>query len=414
MRFVTPDPALGEGRQHTARLTAKYFCCNAGAACCAFLLAAWGASGCERSEPGQELLAASASATLDSAEAALATPSGSPGSGAHLPPKPGSSAEGTSSKHPATLADPLNPTRPFSATQQTYLPLAKDWRDALPAKELQFMASPAERGGVLPCEAPDPGFGVHEPRWIHVQPMGNFIVPKHLKLDESGGFDLVVHFHGQRPASKELIRTGEDLVFLGVSLGIGKAYAPPFHDGKLFLQLISGVEKELSKRLGRAAHVRRMALSGWSRGFEAIGEVLTQPLADKVDALILLDSFHGSRDLEARALRLAPFVAFGKAALTGKRFFFLSHSAIPTEDYASTTETVHWLVWELAGKPIPAQRKDPLGLQLTDFYSAGDFHARGYAGNGKLDHCAHFGVYPDAIRAVAERWRRTTAAPEKL
>ncbi|MCA9646136.1 MAG: hypothetical protein H6718_24420 [Polyangiaceae bacterium] len=342
------------------------------------------------------------------------TSASSTGSVARLTPKPVESVEPASNEHPATLTDPLNATRPFSATQQTYLPLPEGWRDAVPAKELQFMAGPAERGGVLPCEAPDPGFGVHEPKWIHVQPMGNFIVPKHLTLDEGGGFDLVVHFHGQRPARKELVRTGEDLVFLGVSLGIGKAYAPPFHDGKLFTQLITGVEKALSKRIGRPAHVRRMALSGWSRGFEAIGEVLTQPLGEKVDALILLDSFHGSRDLNARALRLAPFVAFGRAALVGKRFFFLSHSAIPTEDYASTTETIHWLVSELGGKPVPARRKDPLGLQLTDFYSAGDFHTRGYAGNGKLDHCAHFGVYPDAIRAVAERWRRTPTAPEKL
>lgn len=327
---------------------------------------------------------------------------------AHLTPKPANDVADTRGKRPATLPDPLNAARPFFATQHTYDPLPEGWRDAKPAKELQYMLSPAERGGFLPCEAPDPGFGVHEPKWIHVRPMGNFIVPKHLVLDDGGGFDLVVHFHGQRPARKELVRTGEDLVFLGVSLGIGKAYAPPFHDGKLFQQLISGVEKELTQRSGRAAHVRRLALSGWSRGFEAIGEVLTQPLGEKVDALILLDSFHGSRDLKTRALRLAPFVEFGRAALEGRRFFFLSHSAIPTKDYASTTETVNWLISELGGKPVPARRKDPLGLELTNYYSAGDFHARGYAGNGKLDHCAHFGVYPDAIRAVAARWKADT------
>ncbi len=371
--------------------------------------------GCDDAAEARAPLAASASG------AALEPRAASSGSAARLAPEPagsarvealaGSAARGAGA---ATLKDPLNPTRPFFATQQTYLPLPEGWRDARPAKELQFMLSPAERGGYLPCEAPDPGFGVHEPKWIHVRPMGNFIVPKHLKLDSSGGFDLVVHFHGQRPARKELVRTGEDLVFLGVSLGIGKAYAPPFHDGKLFVQLVSGVEKELTKRMGRSAHVRRMALSGWSRGFEAIGEVLTQPLGAKVDALILIDSFHGSRDLKARSLRLAPFLKFGRAALTGKRFFFLSHSAIPTADYASTTETVHWLVSELGGKPVPARRRDALGLELTDFYSSGDFHARGYAGNGKLDHCAHFGVYPDAIRAVAARWKESQAPLEEL
>lgn len=406
MRFVTPEstPRVGRGGS-TAR--------NAGAASLAslWLVALWGSLvSCHDTEATEQ------SPSAKAASAVPETPVDGSASVAHLTPEPGRSARISSSSkaRSATLPDPLNPTRPFFATQQTYAPLPKGWRDAQPAKDLQYMKSPEERGGVLPCEAPDPGFGVHDPKWIHVQPMGNFIVPKQLVLDESGGFDLVVHFHGQRPARKELVRTGEDLVFLGVSLGIGKAYAPPFHDGKLFAQLISGVENKLGARMKRTVHVRRLALSGWSRGFEAIGEVLSQPLGKKVDALVLIDSFHGSRDLEARALRLAPFLEFARGAQAGKRFFFLSHSAIPTEDYASTTETVHWLVSELGGRPVPARRRDALGLELTDFFDAGDFHARGYAGNGKLDHCAHFGVYPDAIRAIAARWRANQALPPAL
>lgn len=271
------------------------------------------------------------------------------------------------------------------------------------------MRSPSERGGVLPCEAPDPGFGVHQPAWTHVRPMGQFIAPRQSPTDQQGEFDLVVHFHGQRPARKELVRTGEDLVFMGVSLGIGKAYGPPFQDGKLFAQLVSGVEKKLSQQTKRPASVRRLALSGWSRGFEAIGEILQQPLGAKVDAIILLDSFHGPRDIAQRAKRLAPFVAFAQAAARNEHLMFVSYSAIPTKDYASTTETTHWLIAELGGEPTRARRIDPLGLELTEYFSLGSFHARGYAGNGKLDHCAHFGVYPDAIRAVAERWRTVPA-----
>ncbi len=314
-------------------------------------------------------------------------------------------AERDNTPRPTSLPDPLNATRPFLVTQYSFTPLPLGWRDAPPARELQYMRSPSERGGVLPCEAPDPGFGVHESSWTHVRPMGQFIAPRQHPTDAQGEFDLVVHFHGQRPARKEVVRTGEDLVFMGVSLGIGKAYGPPFQDGALFAQLVSGVERKLSQRTGRPARVRRLALSGWSRGFEAIGEILQQPLGAKVDAVILLDSFHGSRDLAQRTKRLAPFVEFARAAARNEHLMFISYSSIPTKDYASTTETTRWLVAELGGEPTRARRIDPLGLELIEFFSRGSFHARGYAGNGKLDHCAQFGVYPDAIRAVAKRWR---------
>src|SRR5690606_11135874 len=66
-------------------------------------------------------------------------------------------------------------------------------------------------------------------------------------------FDLVVHFHGHRPALKELGRSGEDLVLLGVSLGLGKAYGPPFADASVLETLVQNVERSLGKQHGRTA-----------------------------------------------------------------------------------------------------------------------------------------------------------------
>ncbi len=270
------------------------------------------------------------------------------------------------------------------------------------------MRSVEERGGVLPCEASDPGSGLHEP-FVHVRPMGQLLLPRRLPLGPDGELDLVVHFHGQRPAGKEVRRTGEELALLGVSLGIGAAYAPPFQDGRLFAELLEGAVKVASRKAERQVKLRRLALVGWSRGFEAIGEILAQPESlrhgAEVDAVILLDSFHGSRDLAARAARLEPFVAFARRAARGERFMFLSYSSIPTSSYASTTETTRWLIHTLGGEPVRARRLDPLGLELIEFWSQGALHTRGYAGNGKLDHCAHFGVLPSALSAVAARWR---------
>ncbi len=302
------------------------------------------------------------------------------------------------------VTDPLAPRRPVQSVSAPAL-TGSAWVDARPPKDQQYERTARERGGILPCEAPDPGFGVHE-SWTHVRPKGHFIAPRRSALSADGGFDMVVHFHGHRPARKEFVRTGEDLVLLGVSLGIGVAYRPDFRDPRLLETMVTGVERKLSKRFGQKARLRRLGLTSWSRGFEAIDEILGQPLGKKVDAIMLFDSLHGSRKPHRQKDKLARFVAFARRAAKGETFFFASHSAIPTKDYASTTESVHFLIWKLGGVPLQVHRRDPLGLELKHLFSKGDFHARGYAGNGKLDHCAHFGVYPDAIRAVAARWRQ--------
>ena len=202
-----------------------------------------------------------------------------------------------------------------------------------------------------------------------------------------------------------LVRSGEDLVLLGVSLGIGAAYGPPFADPKHFETLVSGVERALSRREARAVHVRRIALSSWSRGYEAIAEILTQPIAEKVRALILLDSLHASREPAPGRLALEPFARFAERAARGETFFLVSHSSIDPPDYASTTETARYLVAALGGVPTPALRKDPLGLELFEIYEKGRFYERGYTGNGKLDHCAHFGVYAEAVQGLSRFFR---------
>ena len=236
--------------------------------------------------------------------------------------------------------------------------------------------------------------------------MGQFVAPRARAVDEDGHFDLVVHFHGHRPARKELARSGEDLVMLGVSLGPGAAYGPPFSDAALFEKLVRQVETKLATGGQPRPQVRRIALTGWSRGYEAIAKILAQPLSKKVDALILLDSLHASREQQHQREQLKPFIEFARRSLSGERFFFASHSSIDTPDYASTTETVNAVADALGLRPSPVRRRDALGLDLIGLVSRGDFHVRGYAGNGKLDHCAHFGVFPDALRALAARSRR--------
>ncbi|MEZ4221103.1 MAG: hypothetical protein R3B13_09240 [Polyangiaceae bacterium] len=301
------------------------------------------------------------------------------------------------------LHDVLEPRRPPAPVAGAGH-VAPKWAAARPERELQYSRSASERG-VLPCEAPDPGWGAQEP-FVAVRPRGQLSWPKTPRL-RNAAFDLVVHFHGHRPARKELVRSGEDLPLLGISLGIGAAYGPPFQDPKAFEAILASAERHASSRTGQALHVGRLALIGWSRGFEAIVQILNQPVGSQVDAVILLDSLHASREPALLARGLAPFLHFAQRAVRGERFFFASHSAIDTADYASTTETVHFLVSSLGGRPIRVFRRDPLGLELHELFSKGDFHARGYAGNGKLDHCAQFGALPSVLHALAKRWQKT-------
>jgi len=42
---------------------------------------------------------------------------------------------------------------------------------------------------------------------------------------------------------------------------------------------------------------------------------------------------------------------------------------------------------------------------LVEFFSAGEFQVRGYAGNDRADHCAQLAVLRDAFAALGRRWK---------
>ena len=83
---------------------------------------------------------------------------------------------------------------------------------------------------------------------------------------------------------------------------------------------------------------------------------------------------------------------------------FVSHSSIDPPDFASTTECVHYLLGELGVRPQAVKRSDRFGLELVEFFSRGDLYVRGYAGNGKPDHCAQLALLRDVYALLARRW----------
>jgi LysM repeat protein len=270
-------------------------------------------------------------------------------------------------------------------------------------------------GGVNPCMTPDPGYGIYD-EWARGISMGQLLAPQRGGLTKSGGFDLIVHFHGNYPVRKEFVKSARGIVLVAIDLGVGSgAYYQAFASPQAFENLIASVEKEMTRRNGgKKARVRKLALSSWSAGYGAIAQILRQPLGRKVDALVLLDSLHaGYANASApklsdrlRVTQLDPFVDFAKKAARGQKLMFQSHSSITPPGYGSTREVSSYMVQALGGKMKKAKRSDVLGLQMFERFDRGGYKVRGYRGDDKPDHCAHLGLVKDVVRLhLGKRWR---------
>ncbi|HYO95188.1 MAG TPA: hypothetical protein VER33_11785 [Polyangiaceae bacterium] len=301
---------------------------------------------------------------------------------------------------PSSVQDPLQPSRPAKLDRKRAQPSSDEWVRARPG--FQYSRSAQERGGEHPCATQKVDTSAFEP-WKGLS-QGRFTAPRSGALDAQGRFNLVVHFLGDDLAQRELILSRQNFVLYSLTVGTGTSFAPLFSGSGLFASIVSQIEKHMSEREGRPARVGHTALSAWSAGFEGVRAVLYQPEARDVDAVILVDGLHGPREANALRTQFTSFIDFAKRAAAEERFMFISHSSIETYDYASSTESAHFLIAELQGKPQPVHREDALGLELVELFTRGDFHVRGYAGNDKADHCAQLAVLRDAYAALGRRW----------
>jgi len=262
-----------------------------------------------------------------------------------------------------------------------------------------------------PCMTEDPGWGVYD-KWSRNISMGQLLAPQTGGLTRSGGFDLIVHFHGHYPIRKEFVKSAKGIVLVAIDLGVGSgAYSNAFSNPQAFPKLLESVEKEMARRSGRKkTHVRKLALSSWSAGYGAVGRILDQPAGKKVDALILLDSVHaGYADAKAKTLevgQIEPFLSFARQAARGRKLMFQSFSSIIPPGYASTQEVADYMVRKLGGRLRKSRRSDVLGLTMFERYDRRGYHVRGYKGNDKPDHCAHLGLMKDVLKVhINPRWR---------
>ncbi|MBI5533076.1 MAG: hypothetical protein HY898_10190 [Deltaproteobacteria bacterium] len=301
---------------------------------------------------------------------------------------------------PTTLFDPLNPDRPIeydSSPRGTHT----SWVTARPG--FQSSLSSADRGGISPCSTQEVDTSAFD-GWTSLS-KGRFVAPRESAIDAAGRFDLVMHFHGDAPVLRELVHSGQKLVLYTLTLDPSEAYGALFAGSGLFNSIVLQIEGALSKSRGRPAHVGHIAVSAWSAGFTGISALLGQPEAGRLDAMVLIDGLHAPRLAESLDRSLQPFVDYARRAVAGERFMLVTHSSIDPPDFASTTETAHHLIAAVGGQPQAVHRKDALGLEMVEFFTAGSFHVRGYAGNDKADHCAQLALLRDAFTALGKRWQ---------
>jgi hypothetical protein len=284
---------------------------------------------------------------------------------------------------PSALPDPLLPNR-VATLDSARAPLDPNWVTAAPNAKFQYSRAAVERGGVEPCATAVPA----EANAVTPLSRGYLFAGANQLLDAKGNFDLIFHLHGEGPVRRELVESREPFALYTLTLPMDQSYAPLFAGSHLFEQLIDEVERTISKQKGVAARARHVTLSAWSAGFEGVRSILYQPEASRVEAVLLIDGLHAPRTKTGLADHLQPFIRFAERAERGEVWFVITHSSIPTVDYTSSTESAHFLIHELGGQPSAVARNDGFGLELVDFFSSGNLHVRGYAGNDKADHCA--------------------------
>jgi hypothetical protein len=222
-------------------------------------------------------------------------------------------------------------------------------------------------------------------------------VPSHFTVVD-GSYDLIIHFHGGQHLQEEnLERCKINAIVVSVNLGIGSGpYSAMFHAPGSLETALDRIQAAMDKaKMAPGAKVRRIALSSWSAGFGGVSGMLDEPgVADRVDAILLMDSLHANFIGDMRDHKINPgavenYVAFARRAAKGEKLFAMTHSAIGVDGYASTTEVAA----ELA-RLIPIEKKPPAfhwpeGMHALYEAHEGNLHIIGFDGTREPDHILH-------------------------
>ena len=225
-------------------------------------------------------------------------------------------------------------------------------------------------------------------------------------------FDLVVHFHGAPPLVEAAVDEASlSAAVLMVNVGVGSAAYDRAYAGRGALDAALDAVRRVAARVAPGEpRVRRVALSAWSAGYGAVARVLGRRSEANIDAVLLADGLHtgfvAGRAVDPR--RMAPFVELATEAARGGPLFALTHSAIRTIDFASTTQTTDFLLGAVGARRLPAHA-DVGGMTLASRADRGDLHVLGFEGEDARAHARQLRRMGTVLfPLLAARWSEGT------
>lgn len=256
---------------------------------------------------------------------------------------------------------------------------------------------------------------------------GILSLPMSFAPASDGAFDLIVHFHGNTDLALEsydAVGSGAAIVMMNLGTGSG-VYEDRYSNPQAMTDVMERTTAAVKARGVANAHIRRIALVGWSAGYGAVLKILDHaPHADKVDAVILLDGLHiGYRDgtHTVDPMPMMPVERFARRAADGEKLFVVTHSNIDPVNYLGVKATTDVLLKDLGieretisgntSLPILTAMvgvlpKDEMkALEKRSEAKKGGLVIRGYAGDQPAHHIAHLMQMSQiALPLLVDRW----------
>jgi hypothetical protein len=239
--------------------------------------------------------------------------------------------------------------------------------------------------------------------------------------------NLVVHFLGLAWIPELAVsQVGRNTVVAVLNLGAGSGvYDRAFSNPAAFDTLLATIGRELAGAAGKDVRIGRVTLSGFSAGHGAVRAILREPRHfARVDEILLMDGMHTAYVPEGVVLEkggaldprnLEAFIRFAELAVKGDKRFLITHSEIFPGTFASTTETVDYLLKALGLKRTPVLEWGPRGMQQLSEVRAGHFELMGFAGNSapgsRRSVSGHAGVPRAAEEVVFRPVMRASGGP---
>jgi hypothetical protein len=248
--------------------------------------------------------------------------------------------------------------------------------------------------------------GVEYGDWTPIDGEWRYLAPKKDFVAKDGGVDVAFHFHGAEMAGDDWRQSGLNAVIISVTLpGVGNTpYKLALADPSRFGAILD----EVIKRVG-ATHSRRIAVFGFSAGYAAVGQVLSNDwYYSKIDTVVLLDGLHASLvggKPEEKAIAI--FEQFARDAVAGNKTMVVTHSSVVPPNYASTTQMTDLLLASAHVPRVEEEKRNAFGMIERSHADAGNLHLRGYRGDGPKDHMDQLRLLSVALTDyIVPRWTR--------